>query len=127
MSENGGKCMSSDVSKGAVFTQIREFISKLKMEYNTEFNVILFTSFGKIVCDIDLPAKQGSLIGFSDDTSKFSVDISAIFDGKDMFEAHMINAKNVVVYKHDSDEELMRAEQMIIFVDQILGFTLSKK
>ena len=119
--------MNNDFTKGAVFAQVRKFIDKFKMEYNTEFHFVFFTSFGKIVCDLEPPAKESSLIGLTDDTENFTVNISAIFDGKDVFDTLLLNAKNVVIYKNNSDDELMRAEQMILFADQILGFTLIKK
>jgi hypothetical protein len=119
--------MNSDLAKGTVFTRLREFLVKLKMEYNTEFQVAFYTSLGRIVCDIEPPAHASSIIGVTDDPTMFTVDISAFFDEKDVFGAQLINAKNVIVYKNNTDEELMRTEQMVLFADQILGFTLVKK
>jgi hypothetical protein len=118
--------MGGNSVKGAAFTQIREILGKLKMEYNAQFNVVIYSSIGKIVCDIEPLAKEDSLIGFTDDPTVFSVDISAIFDGKEMFSADLLNAKNVIVYSN-SGEELMRVEQMVLFADQILGFNIVKK
>ena len=119
--------MSNDLAKGLVFTHIREFLDKLTMEYNTEFQVVFLTSIGKIVCDIEPPASRDALIGLTDDPTMFTVDISAIFDGKDISDSQFINAKNVIVYKNNSEEEFMRAEQMVLFPDQILGFSLIRK
>jgi hypothetical protein len=118
--------MNSDFSKGSVFTRIKEFLKDLKMQYNTEFRVVLYTSIGKIICDLELPAKKNSLLRFTDDPSNFTIDLSAIFDGQDVFDIHLVNAKNVIVY-NNKEEEIMRADQMILFCDQILGFALIKK
>jgi hypothetical protein len=118
--------MSGDLSKGTVITQIRELVTKLKMENNTEFHVVLYTSMGQIVCDIEPPASENSLLGYTDDPTEFTVDISAFFDGKYEFESQLINAKNVTINSR-SGEELSRMGQMILFTDQILGFTITRK
>ena len=119
--------MNTGLIKGTLFTRLRGSLKKLKMEYNTEFQVVLYTSIGKIVCDIEPPAQAGSLIGVTDDPTMVTVDISAIFDKEDVIAAQLINAKSVIVYKNNSDEELMRADQMVLFADQIIGFTLIRK
>ena len=119
--------MSNDLTKGAVFTHVREFLSKLTMEYNTEFQVVFLTAIGKIVCDVEPPASEDSLIGVTDDPTMFTVDVSAIFDGQNMFDTHLINATNVVVYKNSSEEVFMQADQIVLFADQILGFSLVRK
>ena len=119
--------MNQALTKGEIFKHTRDFMVTLKMEYNTEFYVVLYTSLGKIVCDIEPPAAQNSLIGFTDDPTMFTIDISAIFDGKGLFDAELINARNVTIYKNNTDEEVARLDQMIIFTDQILGFTFIKK
>ena len=119
--------MSKDFEKGAVFTNIRKFLDKLTMEYNTEFQVVFLTAAGKIVCDIEPPASEDSIIGVTDDPTMFTVDVSAIFDGQGMFDTQLINAKNAVVYKNNSEEAFMREDQMVLFADQILGFALVRK
>ena len=119
--------MSEDLKKGSIFTQVQECIANLKMEYNTEYNVVFLTSVGKVVCDIGAPGNANSLIGLSDDPSEISVDISSLFDGSHLFETDLVNAKNVTVYKNSTLEKFMQAEQMILFADQILGFTIEKK
>ena len=119
--------MSKELTKGTVFTDIREFLTKLKMEYNTEFQVVFLTAIGKIVCDLQAPSTEDSLIGVTDDPTMFTVDVSAIFDGKGMFDTYLINATNVIVYKNNTEEEYMHADQMVLFADQILGFSLVRK
>lgn len=119
--------MSSNLTKGMVFTHIHELLKKLRMEYNAEYRVIFYTSIGRIVCDLEPPAPKSSLIGYADDPTTFTVDISSLFEGTGLFEAHLINAKNVTVYKNNSDEELMRAEQMLLFADQILSFNVVRQ
>jgi hypothetical protein len=119
--------MNSDFNKGEVVMHLRELLSKLTREYNTEFNVVFLTPVGKIVCDLAPPAEEDSLIGVHDDPTKVTVDISAVYDGKGICDTKMINAKNVIVYKNNSDEEFMRAEQMILFTDQIIGFSILRK
>jgi len=119
--------MNGDVIKGAIFSEIRNFLAKAKMDYNTEFQVVFLTSVGKIVCDIGDQAGEGALIGLSDDPTTIDVDISAIFDDKCEFDTHLVNAKNVVVYKNNSNDVFMQADQMVLFTDQILGVSLEKK
>ena len=119
--------MNGNLSEGALFTHIREFIQQLKMEYNAEFQVAFYTPIGRIVCDLEPPADSGSLIAYTDDPTNFALDISAMFDGKGVFDTQLTYARNVVVYKNDSNEVLFHEEQMILFANQILGFTLIKK
>lgn len=119
--------MSDDVTKGAVFAQIRDCLEKLTMEYNTEFQVVFLTSAGKIICDLKPPASSDSFIGVTDDPTMFTVDVSAIFDGQNMFDTQLINAANVIVYKSNSEEVFMQEDQMVLFADQILGFSLVRK
>ena len=118
--------MSDDLTKSAVFAQVREFIKTLKMEYNTNYRVAFLTSIGKIVCDLEPFADRSALIGITDDPSVFTVDISALFS-KDNLGTHVINATDVVVYSNDSKEVIMRTDQMILFADQILGIAIVKK
>ncbi|MDR2888476.1 MAG: hypothetical protein LBV33_01380 [Lachnospiraceae bacterium] len=119
--------MSNDLTKGAVFSCIREFLEQFRREYNTEFHVVFYTSIGKIVCDLEPPASKRSLLGFADDPTTFTVDISAMFDGTGLFDSQLINIKNAIIYKNNSDEELMRTEQMVLFADHILGFNLIRQ
>ena len=119
--------MSKDLSRVAIFTHVRELVEKLKMENNMEYQVVLYTSFGRIECGIAPPASESELLGFTDDPTEFTVDVSAIFDGKvDVFESHLINAVNVIIYNHFG-EEISRVDQMMVFSDQILGFCIMKK
>ena len=119
--------MSSNLIKGEILAKVRKLTDKLQMEYNTKFNVVLYTSIGRIVCDIEPPAPQSELVRLGDEFTSFDVDISAIFDTTSVFNAQLINIRNVIVYKHDSEEELMRTEQMILFADHIIGFSIKKQ
>jgi len=119
--------MSDNLTKCAVFIQLREFLERLTMEYNTEFQVVFLTAAGKIVCDLKPPASSDSLIGVTDDPTLFTVDVSAIFDGQDRFDTQLINAVNVIVYKNNSEEVFIQEEQMVLFADQIIGFSLVRK
>lgn len=112
---------------GTVFVHIRDFLNKMKMEYNADFYVVLYTAIGKIVCDLEPPATKSSLLSFTDDPASFTIDISAVFDGTGLLDEQLINAKNVIVYKNDSDVELMRTDQMVVFSRHIVGFNLIKK
>jgi len=106
---------------------MRSALRSLKMEYNAEFQVVFFSNIGKIVCDVEAPVKKDSLIAFTDNPTLFHIDISALFEETDAFDEQLINAKNAIIYKHNSDEELMRMDQLILFADQITGFTLVRK
>ncbi len=117
----------SKLSNETVIVHIREFLKKMKMEYNADFYVVLYTAIGKIVCDLEPPATKSSLLSFTDDPASFSVDISAVFDETGLFDDQLINAKNVIVYNNDSDVELMRTEQMVIFARHVVGFNLIRK
>ena len=119
--------MCNATNRGTVFTQMREVLNSLKMEYNTEFQVVLFTNIGKIVCDVAPPAKRDSLIAFTDNPAFFHIDISALFNETEAFDEQLINVKNAVIYKNTSNEESIRVDQMILFADQITGFTLERK
>ena len=119
--------MNGNLSEGVLFTHIREAIQRLKREFNTEFQVAFYTSIGRIICDLEPPADESSLISFTDDPTKFTVNISAMFAGKGVFDTQLTYPKNVTVYRNNSNEILLQEEQMVLFADQILGFTLVKK
>ena len=119
--------MNSNLSEGALFTNIRESIQKLKREFNTEFQVVFYTPIGRIICDLETPADENSLISYTDDPTKFTVNISAMFAGKGVFDTQLVYAKNVTVYRNNSNEILLQEDQMVLFANQILGFTLVKR
>jgi len=119
--------MSKNTNKGEIFTHITKYLNSFTREYNSEFHVVLLTAVGKIVCDIAPPAGSDSLIGVTDDPTELTVDVSAIFADMDLFKTHLINIKNAVIYKNNSDEVFMREQQMVLFADQILGFALMRK
>jgi len=119
--------MSNESTKSAVFTHIRESLENLKREYNAEFQIVIYTAFGRIVCDLKPPSTKNALLGFVDDPTTVVIDISAVFDETGMFDAQLLNAKNVVIYNNNSGEEPIRVEQMVLFTDQILGFSLERR
>ena len=113
--------------KYAIKKNVETNLNKLKMEYNAEFQIILYTAMGRIVCDLEPPAEEGSLVSFTDDPTIFSIDISAMFDQKELFSANLVNAKNAVIYSNDTGLEIMRTEQILLFMDQIIGFSLIRR
>ena len=119
--------MEKNLTKGEIFAHIRRLLKEIVRDYNAEFRFVLFTPSGKIVCDIEPPANKNSFLSFTDDPGMFEMDISAIFDEKEVFDVQFINARNVIIYRDNSDEELFRVPQMALFADQIIGFTLIKK
>jgi len=119
--------MGENLVKGAMFAEIREFLAKVKRDYNSEYQVVFLTSSGKIVCDLGIKESDDSAIGLSDDPTMIDVDISAIFKDTFEFDKHLVNAMNVVVYKNDSEEEFMRSDQMLLFTDHIMGVSLVRK
>ena len=119
--------MNSELTQGKIFATVRECLDKFTREYNTDFQVVFLTPIGKIVCDIAPPASIDALIGVGDDPSDFCVDVSAIFDGLDMFDTQLINARNVIIYKDNAETEFMHLDQMVLFAHQILGFSLQKR
>lgn len=119
--------ISVDLSRISIFTHVREVLNQMKMDYNAEFRFVFYTSLGRIECDIEPPEDKGSLIRFDDNPDKIDMDISAILDGKEVFNVQLLNAKNLVIYENSTGRELSRLDQMALFVDQIIGFTLVKK
>ena len=119
--------MNGNLCEGAIFTHIREAIKKLKREFNTEFQVVFYTPIGRITCDLEPPADESSLISFTDDPTKFTINISAIFAEKGVFDTQLTYAKNVTVYRNNSNEILLQEEQMVLFADQIIGFALVRR
>ena len=113
--------------KISIISQIRRFLEDSKREYNQEFRVEFLTSIGRIHCDVEPLAHTTELIGYLDDPENVVIDVSAIFGDNSEFDSQLINAKNVVLYKNNSDEILMTSKQIILFVDRILGFSIVKK
>jgi hypothetical protein len=118
--------MQADWTRGAILSRIRQLVTKLRKDYNARYGVVLYTAAGRIVCDLAPPAPEEDLVGFVDDPANIRVDISAEFDGTDLFDSQLICVKDAVIYRSDSNEELAHVEQMILFADQIIGFGLKK-
>jgi hypothetical protein len=118
--------MNAEPSRGVILAQLRQLVATLRKDYNADYGVILYTAVGRIVCDLAPPAPKSELVGFDDDPDTIPLDISAEFDGTGYFETQLINVKDAVIYRSDSNEELERVDQMIVFVDQIIGFGLKK-
>jgi hypothetical protein len=118
--------MNAEPTRGAILAQIRQLVNTLRKDYNAKYGVILYTAAGRIVCDLAPPAPRSDLVGFVDDPTTIPLDISADFDGSGLFDSQLISVRDAVIYKSNSDEELMRVEQMILFTDQVIGFGLKR-
>jgi hypothetical protein len=120
----GVSVMESGAAKGAVIAQLRQLVNTLRKDYNKEYRVVLYTASGRIVCDLAPPSPRNDLVSYVDDPNTISLDVSADFDGTGLFDSQLVNVKNAVIYRSDSNDELARADQIILFADQIIGFGL---
>jgi hypothetical protein len=118
--------MNAEWTRGAILSQIRQLVNKLRKDYNARYGVVLYTAAGRIVCDLAPPAPESDLVGFVDDPTTIPLDISAEFDGTGLFDSQLVSVKDAVIYRSDSNEELAREEQMVLFADQIIGFGLKR-
>ena len=126
----------SSFLKGNVITEVMHLVDRLKKENNTYYRVLLFTSAGALLGDVEPCASEAALLKYTDEPTDFSLDMSSIFnilekrykdEDNDYAGPYMLNVKNAILYKSsDLREEVKRIEQMILFSDQIIGFSLIK-
>ena len=121
--------------KGNVINELMNLVDTLKKENNANYKILLFTNAGALLGDIEPCASEGELIKYTDDPAEFTLDTSSIFnklkkgytDEEESYAgAYMINVKNASLYAN-SKETIINVEQIIIFADQITGFSLVRK
>ncbi|MCL2579365.1 MAG: hypothetical protein FWE32_04975 [Oscillospiraceae bacterium] len=110
----------------AALSGLGELLLKAKRECNANLRVVFYTAIGRTVCDIEPLADEDAFFAITDDPTAFTIDLSAAFNNKHGIDAQVINARNVVIYNKHGQESI-RTEQMIIFVDQIIGFSIEKQ
>ncbi len=125
--------------KDIVFKHLIKLIEKLKMENNAYYRVMLYTSSGTVVGDLAPCSPENEMLKYTDDPDNFSLDISSLFSSmekqfvqenpahQNYSDAYMINVINATVYKNGTRDEIIKLDQLILFTDQIIGFSLVKK
>ena len=125
---------SSGFIKGNVLNEVMNLLDTLKRENNAQYKVMLITTAGTLVGDIEPCSPEAGLIKYTDDPALFSLDTSSIFNmlkkrypEEPYTDSYMLNVKNAILYGSSPREEIMKVEQIIIFSDQIVGFSLIKQ
>jgi hypothetical protein len=124
--------------KYIVFKELIKLIYKLKSENNTSFKVAILTAAGTIVGNIAPCSHENEMIKYTDDPTKFTFDTSSIFDvlskqyqpgnGESEYsDAYMVNVLDATVFEHGMTGEGKKIEQIILFADQIIGFSLVRQ
>lgn len=125
--------------KSIVFKELIKLIYKLRSENNANYKVALLTAAGTITGTISPCSAENEMIKYTDDPEKFLLDTSSIFDvlakqydsGKERetaySDAYMVNVLDAVMYKHGIHSDGEPIDQIILFADQIIGFSLVKQ
>jgi len=141
-------CMKNNLSIKAIDLQALNGIIKIFNEQNdkNDFQILLHTTYGFIKCDICDIAKEDNAITIvenpntiNEENSKmFTVDFSYLAkirndtlleyekenpEIKPCDNGHILSLKNVSLYKDNLDSPVFSINQMVVFLDQIIGFS----
>jgi len=122
--------------KDIVFKELTSLVYKLKESNNAYYKVSFLTTAGTIVGNIAPCSAENEMIKYTDDPEKFTLDTSSIFDilskqynhdndrKPGYSDAYMINVLDATIYEKGTRIEGIHADQIILFADQIVGFSL---
>ncbi|GHU50313.1 hypothetical protein AGMMS49975_01100 [Clostridia bacterium] len=121
--------------KNIAFSHLIKLIETLKQDYNITYRLMLFTTNGILIGDLQELSDKSNMVKYTDDPSKITLDVSAVFAKleeecnveKNYYNDYSINMVDVSVYSVGGTEPLTRLDQIVIFTDQIIGFTLVQK
>jgi hypothetical protein len=124
--------------KYIVFKELVKLIYTLKSQNNASYKVALLTAAGTIVGTIAPCSEEKEMIKFTDDPEQFILDTSSIFDvltkeyyaGKshpEYSDAYMVNILDADIYRNGLNGSYDHIDQIIIFADQVIGFSLIRK
>lgn len=125
--------------KYIVFKELIKLIYKLRSENNANYRVAMLTAVGTIIGTIAPCSAENEMIKYTDDPEKFMLDTSSIFDvlakqynsNKERetaySDAYMVNVLDAVIYRNGINGEGEPIGQIILFADQIIGFSLVKQ
>lgn len=127
----------------AIFTL--ESIRKVLNDNNTNCQILLLTSYGFIKCDIDFENESDSPLRKINDNAEntYALDLSCILKYtnesiceyekenpsiKSRDNGTFLNLKNVTIYSNGLNDSIatpaVKINEFVIFVDQIIGFSL---
>ncbi|MDR3092177.1 MAG: hypothetical protein LBU36_08360 [Clostridiales bacterium] len=123
--------------KDIAFNQLIKLIEDIKREYNMAYQLMAFTHSGILVGDIQPLTSKDNFIKYSDNYSDIELDMSAFFakldddaksDSNNYTNNYSINMRSVKIYPVHGygGQPLIQLEQLVLFTDQIIGFTLVK-
>jgi hypothetical protein len=122
--------------KYIVFRELMKLIYKLKSENNALYKVAILTPAGTIVGNMAPCSPENEMIKYTDDPEKFTLDTSSIFDvlskqynpvKQEYSDAYMVNVLDATVYENGITGEGTHVDQIILFADQIIGFSLIRQ
>ncbi len=108
-------------------------------ENGNDYQILLLTPYGFIKGDIENIASHDNFITKTDIPNKYDVDLSIVYQYRNdalkdaekdkeninlIDNGAIINLKNVTVYKDNLKEPILTTNQMIVFADQIVSFSL---
>ena len=130
--------------KSMTINQLSVLTEQFKeLDDKNDFQVLLLTPFGFIKGDLHEIASEEELIQKNpDQENQFSVDLSALItlrsnhirkleeevsELKIVDNGAALNLKNVEVYKDLSQGPIMNTNQLIVFADQVISFSLTPR
>ncbi|OLN21619.1 hypothetical protein BTO30_14150 [Domibacillus antri] len=105
---------------------------------NNDFQILLLTPFGFIAGDLEALASTEEMLS-PNENSNFNFDVSAVVTTRNEFVNKMkdenpavevidngaaLNFKNVRVFKDQLCEPILNMNQMLVFADQIISFSI---
>lgn len=134
------ECIKNNISlKVLTINQLGILANFFKENNYADYQVLLLTPFGFIKGDIENLATNQNFITETDSPNKYNIDISVVYqfrndtlielekDNKTLNvidNGALINLKNVTIYKDNLNVPILTTNQMILFVDQIISFSL---
>lgn len=126
--------------KAVTLNSLRAMIESLNKTGINDFQALILTPFGFITGDISVElSNKENYITYSEDKTNYTIDISYVNEMKQNYISKykkknpeicfvdnptFLNLKNVTFYKDDFKTPILTINQYLIFVDQIIGFSL---
>lgn len=130
-------------AKSATLITLESLKNVLKDKYNADQQIVLVTSYGFIKCDIDLDDSSEDIFLPTDEKDKYTFNIKSLTSLRNSFinsletdnpnikmrdDGAFLYLKNVTIYSNGMSASIAHPcttfDNFIIFVDQILGFSL---
>lgn len=132
--------------KNATLISLESIKRTLAEEYDTNVQVLLFTAYGFIKCDIDFDKPTNNIFATTGQENIYKVNLNSLNiyrnayvnevesdnpDVKPIDNGSSLHLKNVTIYSNAMTASMAHPsvtfDSFVIFVDQIIGFSLTPR